>query len=327
MKKIFSFIFMFIFIFSFFNGIVTAEVKLRKDIYVKDLIVGAMAFSPDGKWMVVSGVEGAADFRRGKMRISTEGGIWVLDAKKIKVKKCLAKKGTWPGEVIFSKDSQEVIGLIDHSIKLWKVKGGKPKIISKNIQNVAFSFDGRYVLAMKKDGSFEAFDIENRKKLGDFPKIAEEGKPLFVDSEELYVVFVKENSLHIKNLVGGQESVLGDWKGGDLGVLTLSPDRKILATGSSSGTVALWKLDENKKIAENDLAGTRINSMAFAPDGSSLVYGGVGKDLFLWKIGEEKVNINFGRHKLPIYAVAFGSNSLTIASGSFDGTVKIWEIE
>ena len=326
MKANLSILVSLLFLASSFSYISGAEIKLKKDIFIKDLVVGAMAFSPDGKWLAVSGTEGAADFRRGKMRISSKGGICVLNMQKIKVKRCLAK-GTWPGDVIFSQDNQRVIGIIDYSLKVWKVKKGKPKILSQNVQNVAFSFSGQYALLLKKDGILEAFDIDQNKKINEYEKMTEKVKPLCAGLEEFYTVYVKGKILQLKNLTNGQVSALGEWTKGDLNRVALSPDGKTLATGSTSGTVALWSLEDGKKLVENSMAANRINSLTFASDGTSLVYGGVGKALYLWRTGEEKVHINFGTHKLPILAVAVASDSRHFASSSFDGTVKIWEFK
>ncbi len=115
--------------------------------------------------------------------------------------------------------------------------------------------------------------------------------------------------------------------------VAFSPDGKTLAGGSWDGEVLLWDTEtgEQKGTLEHTLG---VESVAFSPDGAILASVSWDNAVRLWdtEMWGEKVTLTTGEPKgtLTVHtdrfnSVVFSPDGTTLASGSHDAKVRLWD--
>lgn len=107
----------------------------------------------------------------------------------------------------------------------------------------------------------------------------------------------------------------------------LSPDAKILVSGSVDKTVKIWEVATGNLLRTLSAHSQQVWSVATSPDGKMLVSAGGDNQINLWEIssGEQLHRIS----DLPAWvtAVAFSPDSKTLASGLKNGMIILWNVE
>jgi WD40 repeat protein len=78
---------------------------------------------------------------------------------------------------------------------------------------------------------------------------------------------------------------------GDIGSMAVSPDGRLLASGSDDRRIKVWAIDPQGALTfQRDLAGhtDRVTSLAFSPDGGWLASGSEDRHVILWQDGSQE---------------------------------------
>ena len=104
-----------------------------------------------------------------------------------------------------------------------------------------------------------------------------------------------------------------------------SPDGQTIASVRDRFGIQFW--DTMTASLRQTFIAERINSIAFSPDGALLaIVNRLGYAVWVWEVNTESVRA-FEGHTSYVQSVAFSPDGKTLASGSWDRTVRLWNTE
>jgi serine/threonine protein kinase len=109
-------------------------------------------------------------------------------------------------------------------------------------------------------------------------------------------------------------------------LVAVSPDGRVIAAGSSSGTVKLWNAKSGTFQAQMNGHSESISSIAFSSDGRLLASGSFDHTVRLWDVQSGESKFKIAAHQNKVSAVAFSPKGITLATGSYDHTIKLWDV-
>jgi len=107
----------------------------------------------------------------------------------------------------------------------------------------------------------------------------------------------------------------------------LSPDAKVLVSGSVDKTVKLWEVATGTLLHTLLAHSQQVWVVTTSPDGKMLGSAGGDGKINLWE-----VSTGYWLHTIEslsswVISLAFSPDSKTLASGSQDGTITLWDVE
>lgn len=298
-----------------------------------DAPITNFAFSQDGSMLASLDADGMLKLwhlstRGPQLQMSFSGGISGL------------------GELDFSPDGTRLVTTSSGgTVRVWDIT---PEGIlewftltgqSEYIQHLALTKDGRYFATTSFDGTAKLWELISRKEL---LTISAHQGPLvdiaFSPDRTLLATAGEDN--HVKiwqlDLAEGATSaaLLYTLKGGGHSpthtAIDFSPDGTKLAIGGLFGKAEIWDVKTGQMLISMHAHASGVHELAFSPDGNYLAIAGDSSNAVakILDVTSGKTVSTFSGHddpRYPIMGIAFSPNGKHVASGSSDGSLKIWE--
>ncbi len=222
-------------------------------------------------------------------------------------------------------------------IRLWDgATGQKKKILGEHVDlrgvySLAFSPDGLTLASGNTDGTIRLWDV----KTGNH-KLKIDGRSYITP----VVAYSPDGSKIVSGTLTGEihvwDAVTGEYKTSFTGhpgsnVVSLSFNRKgaLLASGGTDRIIRLWDVATGQQLETitehsiDDRYGDWVE-VVFSHNGGKLASTGAW-DLTarLWDATGQ--HLKTFRHTSGVYAVAFSPDDRTLATGSFDGDIRLWD--
>lgn len=288
--------------------------KVPEPVVLEKAVVTSLAFSHDGKYLIGGGP-----------KADQTGTLWVWDAGKGQLLHKLDHGAPVQG-VAFSPVDYRVLsggGQKDGKLYLWDaVRGGEPLTTidfksdkfdgATYVGRVAFSPDGRLAVSGHYDKDLASGKVELSARVWDLGQL-KEGKQKYEPGQEKHL---------LKGFVGADP------------LLAFAPDGKTIATArSSDGGVWLWDADSGKQV-RSVATSSGVYSLMFLPrdeqKADRVAFAGTVSGDWNVHVHEAKSGKELRPpvgHLAAVLAVAVSPDGQHVASGAFDGTARVWDLE
>ena len=229
-----------------------------------------------------------------RLAVASSIGVWIYDVASSRELTLLPTEQP-VHSVAFSPDGSKLAG-VGRSVVLWDI--ATHTIVSTIspidriwVSSVSFSDDGRTLAFRSRDEKVKLWDVASGS-----------------------ITTLEERS-------GLESNILRP-----LPVAFSPPGGKLLASGSSDGTIRLWDVVTRTPSATLPAHKVGVSSLAFSsPDGKLLASGSGDETVKLWDVTTQS-QIGTFYHEKWVTSVAFSPDGVLLASGSGDHTVKLWDI-
>jgi WD40 repeat protein/serine/threonine protein kinase len=280
--------------------------------------VWALAFSPDGKLLATASADHTIR-------------LWRMDG--LQLLRTLRGHEDNVSSVTFTADAQRLVsGGHDGSLLVWEVAARPRREAVTRLDNIAFV---DFSLA---DATVATVHLDGTVCLRDAATLQEREPLTALGTNNATVTFAPQGGI----LVAGDHA--GAIKAWDLRArrqvaklpahsetvwfLKFLHQGRVLVSSDRNGSIRAWDAESWREIPFPQVWVERNNSayhpaLEISPDGNGLMIGN-GDELIHWNLSPANLVRRFRAHRMGIHGLCFSPDGHLLASGSHDGSIKLW---
>jgi WD40 repeat protein len=279
-----------------------------------------VAWSPDGKWLVVGGNQAA----------------YIYDTLSMTQVRTVPVKYGANGLAI-SPNSQ-VLAVIDlvNAVRLFDpATGGELQTLPRTgIETgaasnsfLAFSPDSR-TLAIIIGDTVKLFDVASGHETGTLPIKGANAIAISPDGKSLYTAGWTGPIIVWDIASGAQVRTFGDPNRGGVNRIVLSRDGSLLASagGASTDPIILWDATSGRQLRTFSGHTDSVTDLAFSPDGKLLASASNDVSIKLWNVATGNLIQTLLGHTQPAISLAFSPDGALLASIANDEGAWLWGV-
>ena len=281
--------------------------------------VKVVAFSPDGKYALSGGGEGAIKL----WEIATGRELKTVGINSDTIS-CIDISPD--GRYAFTGSYNNKI------LKMWDVATGKEIRTftghSYRVDSVTFSPDGRYALSGSADKTLKLWDIATGKEIRTFTGHLEGIFSVAFSPDGRCVLSGSiDKTIKLWDVESGKEIRTFSGHSGWIYSVIFSPDGRYVLSGSIDKTIKLWDVESGTEIRTFTGHSEGIHSVAFSPDGRYALSGSSDKTMKLWDVVSGREIRTFKGHSAWVESLTYSPDGgWHVLSASADKTLMLWDV-
>jgi WD40 repeat protein len=297
-------------------------------VYLQPPVVTGLAFSPDGKYLAVSGNR--------EVLIHNADGSGIVQRLPGNAERILS--------VAFSKDGKILVAgggtpARAGEVQIWDTATWKQiravPVTEDTVFGASISPDGTKVAAGGADNTVRMIEIATGKELfriGNHENWVL-GTVFGVDSKRVISVG-RDRAAKLTDASTGAFLENVNLLRGELSAVARHPSKDLIVIGGEERYAYIYQVDRgrNIRIADDanqlrklDRESGAIFAVAWSPDAKSIAVAGGGSEISIYDAETGKRTAVCTGHKAGIYVVAFSPDSKRLAAGGFDGQIRIYD--
>jgi WD40 repeat protein len=301
--------------------------------------VKAVAFSPDGRWVLsAGGDESAAGAPVGTVRIRRVEDDEVVQT--------LRGHGSVVQSMAISADGRYVLSgggrggdiaddSADFSVRLWNWETGKEihrfDSHTGQVRCLACSPKGLYAVSGSRDGTIRLYDLQAREEIRQYGKeqndelgevlsvaFSPDGRQILSGHWDVVHLWDFQTGEHVQQFVGHD---------GPVRSVSFSADGQRALTAGTDETIRLWSCETGKELAQCAGHDKPVACATFVLGGRCILSAGADGTVRLWDVSSRKEIQSLQAHIKPINSIAVAPDGRRVLSGSEDRTVRFWSLQ
>lgn len=197
-----------------------------------------------------------------------------------------------------------------------------------SILSVAFSSDGRLLVAGTENGDVRLWDASNGAPLRNYQGHAGRVRSVAFSPDGRTIVSGSEDyTLHIWSIYTDQAVHVLKAHTDRVRAVAFSPDGTRVLSASDDGTVRIWDMETSLCVRVLEGHTDRVRTVAISPDGRTIASGAEDQTICLWDVQSGACLKVLEGHERQIHAVNFSPDSKWLVSGGEDQTVRLWDVQ
>jgi WD40 repeat protein len=303
------------------------EISLdRPPVYLQPPVISALAFSPDGKTLAVSGYR--------EILIHKADGTGLVSR--------LVGMSERLNSIAYSPDGSTLVAAGGTparfgEVQIWDAASAKLKhnitLTTDTLFGASISPDGKQIAVGGADNSVRLIDLASGKelrKLGNHENWVL-GTVFGIDGKRVVSVG-RDQAAKLSDTAEGAFLENVNLLRGELAAVARDPRKDVVVIGGQDRVPYMYLMDRPKvmKIADDTTLlrklprqDGQIAALAWSPDGKMIAVGGMGLEVNIYNSDSGALLASCKNREPGTYAIAFSPASDRIATGGFDGHLRI----